>query len=290
MSQAALDDWTASLLSTRRNREIAKFVHIGQDRVRAVRTSQADHTRILHQMGRPTEVTAQIKRAVTELTLQHPNFADLQIVQIISERFAIPIARMIINRLRHLAHFKLLPQERCQKLTEIQTRQGYQFASDFISGKLPTENLIFSDESRFCMGPDNRWVWRRGENMRKGFSPRLRNTRESRFIYGRRLGLVLHLVFSIFEETANSDVYVEALESSEFLRMADERFGERQWHFVQDGVSCHTSASTLDDVFVTFFCNGRPIRLISTRWNVSGEQSKEVLIRAKFQRERKQIK
>jgi hypothetical protein len=40
-----------------------------------------------------------------ELTLQHPNFDDLQIAQIISERFAIPIARATINRLHHLAHF-----------------------------------------------------------------------------------------------------------------------------------------------------------------------------------------
>jgi hypothetical protein len=48
-------------------------------------------------MGRPTKVTPQIKQAVIELTLQHPNFADLQIAQIIPERFAIPIAHSTIN-------------------------------------------------------------------------------------------------------------------------------------------------------------------------------------------------
>jgi hypothetical protein len=48
-------------------------------------------------MGRPTKVTPQIKQAVIELTLQHTNFADLQIAQIISERFAIPIARATIS-------------------------------------------------------------------------------------------------------------------------------------------------------------------------------------------------
>jgi hypothetical protein len=51
--------------------------------------------------------------------------ADLQIAQIISERFAIPIARATINRLRHMWHFKFLPPKRCQKLTEIQKRQRY---------------------------------------------------------------------------------------------------------------------------------------------------------------------
>jgi hypothetical protein len=97
MSQDVLDDWIASLLSTSSNREIAKLVHVGQDRVRAVRAAQADHTRILHQMDRPTKVTPQIKQVVIELTLQHPNFADLQISQIISGRFAIPIARATLN-------------------------------------------------------------------------------------------------------------------------------------------------------------------------------------------------
>jgi hypothetical protein len=97
MSQDVLDDWIASLLSTHSNREIAKLVHVGQDRVRAVRAVQANHTQILHQMGRLTRVTPQIKQALIELRLQHPNFADLQIAQIISERFAIPLARVTIN-------------------------------------------------------------------------------------------------------------------------------------------------------------------------------------------------
>jgi hypothetical protein len=48
-------------------------------------------------MGRPTKITPQIKQAVIELTLQHPNFADLQITQIISGRFTIPIACATIN-------------------------------------------------------------------------------------------------------------------------------------------------------------------------------------------------
>jgi hypothetical protein len=48
-------------------------------------------------MGLPTIVIPQIKQTVIELTLQHPNLTDLQVAQIISKRFAIPIARMTIN-------------------------------------------------------------------------------------------------------------------------------------------------------------------------------------------------
>jgi hypothetical protein len=80
-SRDILDDWIASLLSTRNNREIANLVQIGQGRVRAVRAAQADHTQMIHQMGGPTKVTPQVKQVVIELTLQHPSFADLQINQ-----------------------------------------------------------------------------------------------------------------------------------------------------------------------------------------------------------------
>jgi hypothetical protein len=105
MSQDVLHDWIAPLLSTCNSREIARLVHVGQDRIRAVRAAQTDHMRFLHQMGRRSKITTQIKQAVIDITLQHPNFADLQIAQIISERFAIPIAHATITRLRHLAHF-----------------------------------------------------------------------------------------------------------------------------------------------------------------------------------------
>jgi hypothetical protein len=40
------------------------------------------------------------------------------------------------------------------------------------------------------------------------------------------------------------------------LRTADEKFGECQRHFVQDGASCHTSALTLDALFE--ICNYFP--------------------------------
>jgi hypothetical protein len=61
---------------------------------------------------------------------------------------------------------------------------------------------------------------------------------------------------STFEETVNSDICIEALESSGFLRMPVERFGEWQWPFVQHGASRHRSVPTLDALFE--ICNVFP--------------------------------
>jgi hypothetical protein len=165
---------------------------------------------------------------VTELTLRHPNFADLQIAQIISERFAIPIACGRINRLRHLVHFKFRLPKRCQKLTKIQRRQRYQFVSGFISGTLPTESLIFSDEPRFCMAPDNRWVWKKRGEYEEGISAESDKYSRISIHLSAAIGIRFTSRISIFKEIVNSDVSVEALGSSRLLRTADERFGERQ--------------------------------------------------------------
>jgi hypothetical protein len=107
-------------------------------------------------MDRSAKATPEIKQALTELTPQHPNVSDFQTAQMISERVAIPVACPTINQLGYLPHFKFISPKRCQKLTEVQRRQCYQFASDFSNGKLPTYNLTFSDRSRFSMDLGNR--------------------------------------------------------------------------------------------------------------------------------------
>jgi transposase len=120
MRQDVLNGWIAFRLL-----EIARVVHVGQDRIRAVRKAQVEPTRFLHRMGRPAKATPEIKQAVIERMLQHPNFSDFQVAQIIIPRFGIRITRPPISRLRHLAHFKFLLPKNREKLTEVQRRQRY---------------------------------------------------------------------------------------------------------------------------------------------------------------------
>jgi hypothetical protein len=61
------------------------------------------------------------------------------------------------------------------------------------------------------------------------------------------IGCIFH--FSIFEEIGDSDVSVEILKSSGFLRMTNQTFGEQCWHLVRAGASCYMNTSTLDALF-----------------------------------------
>jgi transposase len=256
MDHDSLDDWIIFLLPTHSSRQIAQIAHVGRDRVRAVRNAYQSGAVLFHQLGRPSKVTPEIKKQVYDLTLRHPTFSDFQIAQMIAEEHAITISRATINRLRHLAKFKFLPPKHCQKLTDTQRRQRVQFAKDFCAGQLPLQNLVFCDESRFCMGPDNRWVWRRrGEYDEPIFAQSDKYPRISIHLWAAiGVGFKSSLIF--FEKTVDSDVYVESLKNSGFVNLADMTFGPRRWYLVQDGASCHTSSRSLDALFQ--LCNVFP--------------------------------
>jgi hypothetical protein len=119
------------------------------------------------------------------------------------------------------------------------------------------QNLLFSDESRFCKGPDNRWIWRRqGEYEETIFAPADKYAKISIHLWGAvGIGFKSSLVF--FEKTVDSDVYVNSLITSGFVAMADATFGPCQWFLVQDGASCHTSARALNSLFE--ICNVFPV-------------------------------
>jgi hypothetical protein len=79
MEHKPLDDWIASLLPTHSLRQIARIVHVGLDRVRAVRDAHMAGTKLFHRLGVPCKADPPIKKDVIELTIQYPNFSDLQI-------------------------------------------------------------------------------------------------------------------------------------------------------------------------------------------------------------------
>jgi hypothetical protein len=151
----------SSLLLIHSIQWIAAHVHVGRERVRAVRNARHARLQLLHQLGPPIKATPDVKSQIIELTIAHPTFSDLQLATFLREDSGIAVSRCTISRARHLGHFSYLPPKKCQILTEQQRRQRMQFVRAFRTGKLPLVNLIFCDESRFAVEPDNHWVWRR---------------------------------------------------------------------------------------------------------------------------------
>jgi hypothetical protein len=89
MGHEPLDEWIASFFPTHSLRQIARTVPVGNNRVRAVRDAHIAGIQLFHRLGSHGKATPPIKQDVIELTIHHPNFSDLQIAELISERYSI---------------------------------------------------------------------------------------------------------------------------------------------------------------------------------------------------------
>ena len=129
-----------------------------------------------------------------------------------------------------------------QMLEERHKRARVQFAGWMLISERIV-NLIFSDESRFCLTSDRRWVWkRRGDYNDKFFADKERFPLAI-MIFG-AIGLSFKSKLIICEDSIDAARYVRNLEESEVFERADEVFGLRNYVFQQDRAPCHTAMSS----------------------------------------------
>ena len=142
-------------------RKIAKILCVGRDRIRAVSQSMLTGQNLTHNRNGPLKVTPVIRARIVQLTLQDARLSDSDVAEIITKEFKIKLSRCTVNTIRHSEKFNFKPLKHCQLLTESQMQERLQFVKSYRDKELPTENLLFSDESRFILESDKRWVWRR---------------------------------------------------------------------------------------------------------------------------------
>ena len=144
--------------------------------------------------------------------------------------------------------------------------------------------LVFSDESRFCEGPDNSWCYvRRGEWNSSVYSE------QTKF----QSGLMF---FGAISERFKSDLvlcsngvgaqeYLRTLQACGIVQRMNSEYGCGRWLYMQDGAPAHTASSTikaLDGMLVLLggwpasSCDLNPIEmmwaLIKKRLNAGAHQ------------------
>ena len=98
-------------------------------------------------------------------TLLNPRISIEKIRDRIRKNFHQDISAGTISKIRAELKFKYKPPKIRQLLTERQIRNRIKFAYTALTSEFNLENIVFSDEVRVCMGPDNRYLWRRyGQN------------------------------------------------------------------------------------------------------------------------------
>jgi hypothetical protein len=109
-------------------------------------------------VGRPKKLIDEISSYIETLSCMDLTLTNFQIATMIQQRWAIvslSASSVSVERIR--LGFTWRPPPMKQDLSIAQEHQRLQFALDLTRMDLDPAKIIFSDESRFVLGDDNRW-------------------------------------------------------------------------------------------------------------------------------------
>jgi hypothetical protein len=229
---------------------IMREVRCGHERFKKVCQYYEETGKVLDpNIGRPKEFGDLEKDHVECATIGNP---DLSLRRFAAKSFELVgkhMGRSTIALFRKSLHFRFLPKIARQVLTAVHVQHRMPFSRDLKAGLLNfaflTMMLLFSDESRFCMGNDSRWVWRRpGEDVDGIYHDTVKFP-VSIMVWG-AIGHGFKSKLEFIEGTLDSKGYVAMLIGNGFIQQCNELFGLHGWCFMQDGAPCHTARSTLE--------------------------------------------
>ena len=104
--------------------------------------------------------------------------------------------------------------------------------------------VIFTDESWFELGPDNRWLWRRKGDYSPSVCAMHQKFPQKVMVWG-AIGKNFKSQLIFWEGTVNKENYFQTLQDNNVFSDADQHFGENQWTFQQDNARPHVAKVTL---------------------------------------------
>ena len=224
-------------------RFVARVLHMGRDQVRAIQNGQ-ECPGAGKRRGRPAKISPEVRIFVEANLRADATICDEKMASLVQERFGISIHRTSICRMRRDLQYFYRPPKVIQNLTEEQRDARIEFCRWVLQNQAKIPNLIFSDESRFEIGPDNtRRRIKRGVLNPTCFAPRNKYSKGV-MVWG-AIGPRYKSILVRCSKGEDSSEYLEILGKSRMLSDLDTRFGRSGWTFVQDGAPCHQSREAL---------------------------------------------
>lgn len=222
--------------------------------------------------GRPSKKTPAVISFVSQQTISNPLISGKDLSMQLKSSLNVNISSSTINRLRGEIGFFFLPPLSEPKLSELQKQKRMNFCSTILLHRDDLPFIGFSDESRFCLGNDNRWVWR----IRGQYNPET-VVSHSKFapsimIWG-LFGRGYKPDVFIFDETEKSENYCSMLEDNSYLLDAV-TFYQGNFALQQDGARTHTAGYTMNyliqkcDVIINWPTNSPDLNVIEMIWSL----------------------
>lgn len=194
-------------------------------------------------IGRPTHLTNEALTMIAALTVQNRMASCYSISQQMVQNGIIDCSPTTVYRGRHLLEFNYKPPKHRQNLSLIQKEKRYNFANSMLLSELDFTRIIFSDESRFCLGPDNALRWyRRGECTSDCFDETEKYS-VSVMVYG-AIGVGYKSKLVLCSDGVDNVEYRQLINDSGMVDVLDTKYGQGQYTFMQDGAPAHKSSLT----------------------------------------------
>jgi transposase len=197
-------------------------------------------------LGSPIKCSEALRARVDELTTHNRRMTNDECAAIISAEM-VPVSRESIRRIRLNLGFSYLPPIHTFFLTPTQIQNRLRFAQREIAQPRDWGSVIFTDESYFWLGEDNRALWRkRGERGPDVEMQTVKFPKKILVFGGISLRVKTNLIL-IEKGTVDGITYIdECIDQSALIPDMNHAYGAGNWTLMQDGASAHTKAETLE--------------------------------------------
>lgn len=179
--------------------------------------------------------------------------SDQQVADLVAERFGIQVSDTTILRVRNELGFHYRPPKVKQLLTPAQKELRVAFCKYVLENKDSLPPIVFSDESRFSKGPDNRWRRIRRGQVSESCFVQMEKFTKSVMVWG-GISMSYRTPLVLCSNGVNAAEYQSILLRSGFIEDMNGHYGIGKWVFQQDGAAPHTCESTERMLFENKVC------------------------------------
>ena len=186
-------------------------------------------------IGRPQKITQEIIQAISNMTEENPRRPG----RIIADLLGISVAS--VNNIRNDIGFQYLPPKKKPHLTLEQIQKRVLFGYSLYKCSIDFNALLFSDESKMSLFPDNRSLWRKRGSQNDNIYLPQKKFYNSIMVFG-IIGKNYKSKLVISNTSIDSEQYCYNLMKSGVLEL---NFDSNSKIFQQDGAPAHTSSLAL---------------------------------------------
>ena len=153
------------------------------------------------------------------------------------------ISTTSIYRIRKQLKFNYKSPKIRQQLTDRQIDNRNIFSHSLLQSDIDLSTIIFSDESRICLGPDSRYIWYQPGEVCDSVYQEYQKAEVGIMVWG-AIGYNFKSELIICPKTVDARSYRQIIRDSHMVEILNEQRGEGNWVFMQDGAPPHTAKDT----------------------------------------------